>query len=490
MRLMSIDLPQAVPNERCLRCDVCCRFPEKESPLRPYFTEAEIARAVAHGVPAAAFPDVSGGRITLIPHPQGEGYICPAFDAGTNGCTIYEVRPLDCRLYPFAVMRPPRGEGVLLGWDRLCPYLREEAEPMAPVMLSADVAARLQEADQRGILVNHPGLIGGFQEMVWVLEPLEPTWRAAAPVTPEPGTRLEPVDVAAEGAWERLVSFLARSVDPDLSARHAATLMMWRPLMTFHWMTLKRGLALLAEQGGVYFAPVPPAADSAADFVGACVELLRHLEALNRRAAPSRIERLGEAQCRPLEAAGLRCRAQGEEYLYDRRALAELRGDDYKSQRWNCNQAERRFRPSYKPYRPEDATGCLRLFAAWRRLKEPAPWADSYPAALLADSFYAHWQALTHAQAWGLTVRVVRVEGAIAAYAVGAPLSDDAMVVLHEVADPRRPGLGPWLFREWCREFTDYSVINAMDDSDLKALRAAKTRYRPMRMVTMYQATM
>ncbi|HEY5627110.1 MAG TPA: hypothetical protein VIR79_04150, partial [Nitrospira sp.] len=43
-------LPQLVPSSTCLRCEVCCRFPDPDSPLRPYFTEQEVSRAVAGGV--------------------------------------------------------------------------------------------------------------------------------------------------------------------------------------------------------------------------------------------------------------------------------------------------------------------------------------------------------------------------------------------------------------------------------------------------------
>jgi hypothetical protein len=473
---MSVErLPQVVPSERCLRCDVCCRFPEKESPLRPYFTDEEIAWAVARGVPAAAFPDHAGSRIDLVPHPQGEGYICPAFDVTTSRCTIYDVRPFDCRLYPFALMHPPKGDGLLLGWDRLCPYLREEAEPMAPVALSAEIAQRLHQSDARNLLARHPALVGGFQESVWVLEPLRPPIDSIIPAIPD--------------EWRALQGFLEKSVDADLSARHAATLAMWGPLISLSWMKLTRGFALVAEQAGGYFAPVPPLPDSGGHFAAVCVELLERLDQLNGGSASTRIEGLGVAQCRLLEAAGLTCRPQGEDYLYDRRALAELRGDRYKSQRWSCNQAERRWRPRYGPYQPErDLAGCLRLFAVWRRLKERILSADGYATALLADSFYAHWQALAHAGEWGLTARVVQIDGELCAYAVGAPLNDDAMVIFHEVADPRRPGLGPWLFREWCREFTDYSLINAMDDSELAALRTVKVRYRPIRTAASFQA--
>ena len=42
-----IALPQLVPSRTCLQCDVCCRFPDPDSALRPYFAESEIARALA-----------------------------------------------------------------------------------------------------------------------------------------------------------------------------------------------------------------------------------------------------------------------------------------------------------------------------------------------------------------------------------------------------------------------------------------------------------
>src|SRR3990172_7519822 len=90
-----LSLPQLVPSKRCLSCDVCCRFPEKNSSLAPYFTAEEIQKAIARGVSPERFSNRDGCKIELIPHPQDEGYICPAFDPATNGCRIYEDRPLD-----------------------------------------------------------------------------------------------------------------------------------------------------------------------------------------------------------------------------------------------------------------------------------------------------------------------------------------------------------------------------------------------------------
>ncbi|HUJ79177.1 MAG TPA: phosphatidylglycerol lysyltransferase domain-containing protein [Nitrospiria bacterium] len=474
-------IPQIIPNLRCLRCDVCCRFPDAGSPMRPYFTAAEIEAAIARGVPVEYFPERSGGRVALTPHPAGEGFVCPAFDVGTNRCAIYDDRPLDCRLYPFVVIRSPEGGRPLLGWDQLCPYLREEADPMLPLKTVPIVAEWLCPSDAPSPLEDDPGFVGPFQASVWMMEPLTINRVETPPASPPvlPGVRFFPVE-DDRNEIERLQGFLLDAVEPPLSTGHPAVLLMWRPIMSLYWADLEEGTALLARQASTYFAPVPPRPDPGCDLASVCRRMLALLNRLNANPSASRIERLGPSQCRVLRESGMVCRPEGEEYLYDRSALAALRGDAYKSQRWNCNQAARRFRPTYGPYSPGDLIDCLRLYAGWRRRKEWGGRSDDYAAALMSDGFYAHWQALAHADDWGLAARVARVEGRIRAYTVGAPLNDRTMLILHEIADPACSGLGPWLFREWCREWERYELVNVMDDCDLLPLRKAKERYRPM----------
>src|SRR5678815_793118 len=110
-----IALPQIVPSRTCLQCDVCCRFPDPDSALRPYFTENEIAGALARGVEETAFPNRRGSQVILVPESHGEEYRCPMFDAGTSTCRIYEQRPLDCQLYPLALMWDEPHDQILLG---------------------------------------------------------------------------------------------------------------------------------------------------------------------------------------------------------------------------------------------------------------------------------------------------------------------------------------------------------------------------------------
>jgi Fe-S-cluster containining protein len=178
--------PQIVPSAVCFRCEVCCRFPEHDSLLRPYFTASEIQQAVTHGVTPSSFPDHRGSQVEVIPHPTGEGFLCPAFDPATHHCRIYEVRPLDCQLYPFALMWNEQHDTVLFGWDTLCPFLLDQALgdsppplrstkelPRALMEQARTVATYLESEDVLSTLAVHPRLVTLFQPDVVVLQRLD-----------------------------------------------------------------------------------------------------------------------------------------------------------------------------------------------------------------------------------------------------------------------------------------------------------------------------
>jgi uncharacterized protein len=182
--------PQIVPSEVCCGCEVCCRFPEEDSYLRPYFTSREIREAIVHGIHPSHFSDRSSCQINVVPNPKEEGFICPAFDPDTHHCRIYAVRPLDCRLYPFALMWNATSENILLGWDSKCPFLFSEAggDP-ALYMVDGDmshlklpkplwerveaVAEFLESEPTMECLARSPRLITAFQSDVVIIKPLD-----------------------------------------------------------------------------------------------------------------------------------------------------------------------------------------------------------------------------------------------------------------------------------------------------------------------------
>ncbi|RMH09018.1 MAG: YkgJ family cysteine cluster protein [Nitrospirae bacterium] len=178
--LPMVNVPQLVPSQTCLTCEVCCRFPERNSPLRPYFRMQEIDRAIAHGLAPIHFSDHQGCHITVIPHPHAEGYICPAFDPLTQHCQIYEVRPLDCQLYPFLLMWDPDRTTVLLGWDRKCPFLLQTSPHTVHPLSSSELAVyahhlstTLDGPETAAQLAQTPKLITCYQDDVVIVAELK-----------------------------------------------------------------------------------------------------------------------------------------------------------------------------------------------------------------------------------------------------------------------------------------------------------------------------
>lgn len=190
--------PQVVPSEVCRQCEVCCRFPETDSFLRPYFTKREIQEALNQGIDPAHFSDLAGCQIAVVAHPAGEGFLCPAFDPETRHCQIYRVRPLDCQLYPFALMWNEAEDTILFAWDPKCPYLlTQSGEEVPPMWLDKDpaslslpawlleqahvVAAVLESEPAIASLRAHPRLITAFQADIVIIKALERLTRALRP---------------------------------------------------------------------------------------------------------------------------------------------------------------------------------------------------------------------------------------------------------------------------------------------------------------------
>lgn len=97
-RLMSDPWYQAGLRFQCTRCGNCCTG----APGHVWVTEEEVAAIAAHqGEPAGETREVFtrqvGQRRSLKERANGD---CVFFDR-TRGCTVYAVRPRQCRTWPF-----------------------------------------------------------------------------------------------------------------------------------------------------------------------------------------------------------------------------------------------------------------------------------------------------------------------------------------------------------------------------------------------------
>ena len=169
-----IQLEQIVPSKVCFSCDVCCRFLDRDSFLAPIFTQVEMERAVANGVDATFFhptADEKSAQIKLIPH--GDMYTCPCFNPETSECTIYSMRPLDCQIYPFALMYNQDQTQIVLGVDMICPYSEEEIQTEAFQDYIDYMVDYLESEPVVETVAANWRLIGPYQETVVIVRTLE-----------------------------------------------------------------------------------------------------------------------------------------------------------------------------------------------------------------------------------------------------------------------------------------------------------------------------
>lgn len=470
------DLPQFVPSSTCLRCDICCRFPDPDSPLRPYFTKEEVDQAIRGGVDERVFSDRGGCQILVVPDPEGEGFHCPAFASQTGTCRIYERRPLDCQLYPLAIMWNAVQDEVLLGWDAKCPFMPEQL-PESIRLHAERVMELLRQPEIVRMIVNHPGLVGRFQEDVVVLGPLT---HLAQALMERWGAH--PVHRLLLEDLPRLTNALNRSglagVRP-LAAHSASYHYVWNGLLAYWWTELHGAFCLFIQSPDGWFMPLPPLKEGS--ILNAIEEGFQLMRRRNGMTAVSRIENIPAVLAAELEAVGYRMTPKEPDYLYRAADLAALAGDRFKSQRALCNRFERIGDVTSEPYHPRDRAECRALFHEWGQQKRTGG-LDTFATHLLEDVLSAHEVVWAHGSELSLHGMVLRLKGRIRAYTFGYWLSKDTWCVLLEVADREISGLAQYLFRDTCRRALSEGAefINTMDDAGLSGLRLSKQAYHPM----------
>lgn len=448
-----------VPQEWCLSCRGCCRFADPTDAQTPTLSPVEVRWACEAGAQAEWFPPLATAPsrgIAVVPH-EG-GFRCPALEPCTHHCRVYPKRPFDCRLYPFVVTRDRSRQRLLLAADPKCPYVQQLGPSPAMRDYGAYVARLLDAAPGQALLTENPALAGRWRDEFWVLHSLNDP----APSGPAPAPEgFQPLDTAFE-AFEACLDRAGR----PLSAYTKAAWWPWRDLMRLWWGSLEAWGCLLVEQAGGYFLGLPPLGPSVTPkVVERAFELLQRL---NGGSGVSRIENVPIELAEPLRDFGYVVRQVDQEYLYDRRQLAERLGV----------QARRAARDlTIRPYRPEDAERCRRLYMLWA-LRRQAATEDPPARAMVRDGFYAHRRWLEDAASLGLYGLVAERQGEIVGYTLGAALTPEVFVVLAEIAALDTPALPAALAHALCQS-VGAQWINAMGDAGLPTVARAKRQLGP-----------
>lgn len=495
-------------SQRCLACDVCCRFASPTACFIPFFSRAEATecgvRSAECGVgePEAASPQ-PGARPPVVP--EGQWWRCPLRDATSQACTMYDRRPLDCRLYPFVLMFDETGRQVWLGADEACPFVFQQ--PGGTVLQeAADEAAGLLDGPLANAIAAAPGIVSRFHDHVRPLRVLGNVTRRVC---------------RSDLGLARLVPTCQEPLAPFFKARptcltgHAfPAIYLWADLLNLHWRVEADCLLVFAESDGVGFLMAPPLGTG--DVTAALRAAADIMAAINGPRCGARAQEVDEALLPAFAAEGWQIGHRAQEYVCDTASLVELRGRHWDGRRHDIRRFEKLHRAEWRPYTPADFPACVALLHRWQQERAAAHPDPLYRDQLAAAAFL-HRRTLREAAELGLwgfvaeldakeagqdstttaaTVSVVRAESGnrqsaignpVVAYTFGFPLADQATFAdFIEVADLSYPGLAAWTFNRFCREVRDWPFLNLGPDSELPNLAAAKLACRPSRIVPTY----
>ena len=158
-----------------------------------------------------------------------------------------------------------------------------------------------------------------------------------------------------------------------------------------------------------------------------------------------------------------------------RQDLAELKGKHYQPKRNHVNKFRKEYRYNYEPLTPDLIPVCLQFESEWC-MKHGYIENEN-----IRNERRALTYALHHFEELDLTGAVISVDGKIAAFTFGAPISHNTFGVHYEKADINIDGIYSAINQEFASHLPEqYIYLNREEDLGIPGLRQAKLSYHPV----------
>ncbi len=172
------------------------------------------------------------------------------------------------------------------------------------------------------------------------------------------------------------------------------------------------------------------------------------------------------------------------DYCYSWETLAELKGRKLANKRNHIKKfildaPDWKYEPMYE----DNITDCKQMAESWYERRFAATGEE------MCDEKKALFSALDNFREQNLIGGLIRVKGKVEAFTLGYPVSEKAIVVHFEKANPNIPGSYQMINNQYalnsCKSF---SIINREDDMGIENLRSSKLSYDPVELLVKYKA--
>jgi hypothetical protein len=180
-----------------------------------------------------------------------------------------------------------------------------------------------------------------------------------------------------------------------------------------------------------------------------------------------------------------------DDYIYLRQDLIHLKGNKYAKQRNLIHQFCKRYlarrKVEIEMIDSSNADECVNFLHEWCELRK----CDVDNDESLACEKVAAMNTLNNIDPLEAKGLLIRIDGAVSAFGISSPLTDNMGVLNFEKARASIKGLYQFLDNECAKHlFTGYTYINKESDMKLPNLAQSKKSYNPISIVKSYRLTM
>ncbi len=162
------------------------------------------------------------------------------------------------------------------------------------------------------------------------------------------------------------------------------------------------------------------------------------------------------------------------DYVYETQALIELKGRKYHGKKNHINKFNKMYEWSYEEITPDNTMECLEMLRIWKSQNCDPKNLEKHAEICVSEA------SLREREFLDLKGGLIRVDGKVAAFAVGEKISLDTFCVHIEKAFAEVQGAYSVINQQFLiHEAADCKYVNREDDVGDEGLRQAKLSYHP-----------
>ncbi len=177
------------------------------------------------------------------------------------------------------------------------------------------------------------------------------------------------------------------------------------------------------------------------------------------------------------------------DYIYETKALAELKGKKYDGKRNHVKKFRQR-NPGYE-YRPlgaADRNAALALFERWFAERSESKY---YPRLAYTSQKAAVTEAFDHYDELGFSGGALLAAGQLRGFTLGSPVNPEMISVHFMYGDPELEGIAQTLLWEACnRTYQAFRYADLEQDLGIPGLRTMKLSYQPLKLEQKFEITL